>query len=124
MCRGHRYCSLTDEPELVQSGYAGKIQSSQTPGQAEILSTADVLGSTKHPADHRARGDQVPFSDGARIWAEAGADVDFDRMIVKGAAGLDQICLASCHSSYLLARSAAGSAARQQSVYLGTDGCE
>jgi trimethylamine--corrinoid protein Co-methyltransferase len=105
----------------------GKIQSITNPKvRLEILSTADVR--RIHEATLQIIenvGIKFPSQRALQIWAEAGADVDFDRMIVKAQPALIESALASCPSSYLLA-------ARdpQQDlpldgnhVYLGTDGC-
>jgi trimethylamine--corrinoid protein Co-methyltransferase len=105
----------------------GKIQSITNPRvKLEILSTADVRRIHEATLQIIEKvGIKFPSQRALQIWAEAGGDVDFDRMIVKAPPALIESALRSCPSSYTLA-------ARdpQQDlpldgnhVYLGTDGC-
>ena len=105
----------------------GKIQSITNPRvKLEILSTADVRRIHEATLQIIEKvGIKFPSQRALQIWAEAGADVDFDRMIVKAQPALIESALRSCPPSYSLA-------ARdpQQDlpldgnhVYLGTDGC-
>jgi len=105
----------------------GKIQSITNPRvRLEILSTADVRRIHEATLQIIEKvGIKFPSQRALQIWAEAGADVDFDRMIVKAQPALIESALRSCPPSYSLA-------ARDplqdlpldgNHVYLGTDGC-
>ena len=105
----------------------GKIQSITNPRvKLEILSTADVRRIHEATLQIIEKvGIKFPSQRALQIWAEAGADVDFDRMIVKAQPALIEFALRSCPPSYSLA-------ARDplqdlpldgNHVYLGTDGC-
>jgi trimethylamine---corrinoid protein Co-methyltransferase len=106
---------------------SNQIQSITNPRvKLEILSLEDILRiheATLYLLENV--GVKFPSPRALDIWAQAGAQVDFDKMIVKAKAGLIESALKHCPPQYALA-------ARdpQQDlpldgnhVYLGTDGC-
>lgn len=106
---------------------AGKIQSITNPRiKLQILSPADVRRIHEATLQIIEKvGIKFPSQRALQIWAEAGAEVDFDRMIVKAQPALIETAMSSCPPSYSLA-------ARDplqdlpldgNHVYLGTDGC-
>lgn len=106
---------------------AGKIQSITNPKlRLEILGPGEVR--RIHEATLQiieSVGIKFPSRRALQIWADAGANVDFESMVVKARPALIESALRSCPSAYVLA---ARDPEQDLSldgnhVYLGTDGC-